>query len=258
MDAKSDGAMATSIEDMLARRFGERITVDADLDGLADLAKIAGHRTHRRYLAGAVAPELIRLLCACALSAPSKSDLQQCDIVVVGDAQIRNAIADKIPDMPWIGTAPAFLVFLANGQRLPFLSQWHNKPFPNDHLDAFFNAAVDAGIVLATFIRAATAVGLGSCPISAIRDHAAYVSTLLRLPGRVIPVAGLTLGWPSEEGGITARLGLETTVHQDRYRECDLAADLEAYDRRRDALWPYRAQRSPERWGKAEFYGWSE
>src|SRR5262249_30870628 len=172
MDAKSDGTLATSIEDMLAQRFGERIAVDADLDGLADLAKIAGHRTHRRYLPRAVSPELIRLLCACALSAPSKSDLQQCDIVVVGDAATRNAIADKIPDMPWIGTAPAFLVFLANGQRLPFLAQWRDKPFPNDHLDAFFNAAVDAGIVLATFIRAATAVGLGSCPISAIRDHA--------------------------------------------------------------------------------------
>src|SRR5262249_17100326 len=154
-------------------------------------------------------PELLRLLCACALSAPSKSDLQQCDIVLVGDAAVRDAIAGKIPDMPWIKTAPAFLVFLANGQRLPFLSRLHDKPFPNDHLDAFFNAAVDAGIVLATFIGAATAVGLGCCPISAIRDHAAFVSALLKLPERVIPVAGLSLGWPSEKGGITARLGLD-------------------------------------------------
>jgi nitroreductase/FMN reductase [NAD(P)H] len=254
----SDGPVAKSIEDMLGQRFGERIPVDADLDGLSDLAKIAGQRTHRRYLSRSVAPELIRLLCACALSAPSKSDLQQCDIVVVGDAVTRNAIADKIPDMPWIRTAPAFLVFLANGKRLPFLSQWHDKPFPNDHLDAFFNAAVDAGIVLATFIRAAAAIGLGCCPISAIRDHAAFVSTLLELPERVIPVAGLTLGWPSETGGITARLGLDTTVHQDFYQERDLAADLDAYDRRRDALWPYHTQRSPGRWGKADFYGWSE
>jgi nitroreductase/FMN reductase [NAD(P)H] len=253
-----DSGDAKSIEDMLAQRFGEHITVDAGLDGLSDLARIAGHRTHRRYLARPVSSELIRLLCACALSSPSKSDLQQCDIVVIGDATIRDAIADKIPDMPWIRTAPAFLVFLANGRRLPFVSQWRKKPFPNDHLDAFFNAAVDTGIVLSTFIRAAAAVGLGSCPISAIRDHAAFVSTLLRLPERVIPVAGLSLGWPSEPGGITARLGLETTVHQDRYHERDLTADLDAYDHRRDSRWPYRTQRDPERWGKAEFYGWSE
>ena len=32
------------------------------------------------------------------------------------------------------------------------ISKMRGKPFPNDHLDQFFNAAVDAGIVLATFI----------------------------------------------------------------------------------------------------------
>ena len=83
-----------------------------------------------------------------------------------------------------------FLVFLANGRRLPRISALREKPFPNDHLDQFFNAAVDTGIVLATFIRAADAAGLGCCPISVIRDHAATVSDLLDLPERVIPVAG--------------------------------------------------------------------
>jgi nitroreductase len=251
-------AVAKSIEDMLAERFGERISVDASLAGLSDLAKIAGHRTHRRYLPRAVEPDLLRLLCACALSAPSKSDLQQADIVVVSDVTARKEIARKIPDMPWIENAPAFLVFVANGSRLPLIAKLHDKPFPNDHLDLFFNAAVDAAIVLATFIRAAAAVGLGCCPISAIRDHAAHVSAHLQLPERTVPVAGLCLGWPADAGGITPRLGLDTTVHQDRYQRRDLAADLDAYDRRRAALRPYRAQRDPERWGKAEFYGWSE
>ena len=78
-------------------------------------------------------------------------------------------------------TAPAFLVFLANGRRLPEIAKMRGKPFPNDHLDQFFNAAVDAGIVLASFIRAADAVGLGTCPISVIRDHSAKVSEMLKL-----------------------------------------------------------------------------
>jgi nitroreductase/FMN reductase [NAD(P)H] len=112
--------------------------------------------------------------------------------------------------------------------------------------------------VLATFLRAAAAVGLGCCPISVIRDHAAKVSELLDLPQRVIPVAGMCVGWPSEQGGVTARLDLDITLHEDRYREGDLAARIDAYDRRRVALWPYRAQRAPEKWGIADFYGWSE
>ena len=210
-----DDDVAKALQDALNVRFGERMPIEDGLGGLAELAAIAAHRTHRRYLPQPVSDELIRLLCACALSAPSKSDLQQSDILVVRDAAIRAAIAAKIPDNPWIGTAPAFLVFLANGRRQPLISNLRGKPFPNDHLDLFFNAVSNCSIVLATFIRAAEAAGLGCCPISAIRDHCAFVSDLLRLPERVVPVAGMCVGWPSERGYISPRLGLEATVHID-------------------------------------------
>ena len=126
-----DDDNAKTLQDALAVRFGERLPVDQSLSGLAELAAIAAHRTHRRYLPKPVSPELLRLLCACALSAPSKSDLQQSDILIVRDDAIRRAIAEKIPDNPWIGTAPAFLVFFANGRRQPFISNLRGKPFPN-------------------------------------------------------------------------------------------------------------------------------
>ena len=253
-----DDTGVKAIAAALAERFGEDIAIDPALPGLNELAQIAGHRSHRRFLPRAVTPDLLRLLCACALSAPSKSDLQQCDIVIVTDTAIRAGIVATIPDMPWIMDAPAFLVFVANGERLPMLAKLHDKPFPNDHLDQFFNAAVDAAIVLATFLRAASAVGLGCCPISAIRDRPQTVSDLLRLPQRVIPVAGLCVGWPAQAGEITPRLSLRTTVIENSYGERDLAKEIDAYDRRRAALRPYRRQRSPERWGEADFYGWSQ
>src|ERR1700724_3130077 len=203
-----DDTEVKAIAAALAERFGEDIAIDPALPGLGELAQIAGHRSHRRFLPRAVAPELLRLLCACALSAPSKSDLQQCDIVIVRDMAIRAGIVATIPDMPWIMDAPAFLVFVANGERLPMLAKLHDKPFPNDHLDQFFNAVGDAAIGLGTFLRAASAVGLGCCPISAVRDRPQTVSDLLRLPRRVIPVAGLCVGWPAPGGEITPRPSL--------------------------------------------------
>jgi nitroreductase len=242
----------------LEARFGERIKVDPELPGLDELARIARHRSHRYFLPRAVDPALLRLLCACALSAPSKSDLQQCDIVVVTDTAIRQGIVATIPDMPWIMDAPAFLLFTGNGERLPAVAKLRGKPFPNDHLDQFFNAAVDAAIVMTTFIRAAEAVGLGCCPISAVRDRPQIVSDLLQLPQRVIPVAGLCVGWPARDGEITPRLSLETTVVENAYGERDLAAAIDAYDRRRAQRLPYRRQRDAARWGEASFYGWSE
>jgi nitroreductase len=213
---------------------------------------------HRHYFARDVPPELLRLLCACAMSAPSKSDLQQADILIVRETARRDAITDLLPEMPWLRQAPVFLVFLANGRRMPALSQWRGRPFPNDHLDLFFNAVVDASLVLATFMRAAEAVGLGCCPISVIRDHARVVSDMLALPPKVIPIAGMCVGWPTEEGAITPRLSLATTLHEERFAEGDLAQQIEAYDRRRAALRPYRRQRDPARFGAASFYGWSE
>ena len=249
---------APSIKAAVRERFGEQLEIDADLPGLDELARIASHRVHRRYLAREIPPDLLRLLCACALSAPSKSDLQQADILVVRDRAKIHAIADLLPEMPWVREAPVFLVFLANGRRLPQISQMRGKPFPNDHLDLFFNATVDAAIVLTTFLRAAEAVGLGCCPISVIRDHAAIVSDMLALPAKIIPIAGMCVGWPAEAGGITPRLSFDTTVHEEIYSENNLAAEIDAYDRRRAATRPYRNQREPERFGGNEFYGWSE
>ena len=232
-------ATSKTINAALLKRFGAEFEIDPELTGLNELEKIAGHRSHRRYLPRPIAPDLLRLLCACALAAPSKSDLQQCDIIIVSDATIRKSIVSFIREMPWINDAPVFLVFAANGRRLPAISKLRGKPFPNDHLDLFFNAVVDAAIALATFIRAAEAVGLGCCPISAIRDHPRAVSDLLHLPDRVIPVAGLCVGWPAQAGEITPRLSLSTTVIENKYGADDLAAEIDAYDRRRAKLRPY-------------------
>ena len=246
------------IEDALAARFGERFAVDATLPGLGELAGLACRRVRRRFTPRDVPPELMRLLCACALSAPSKSDLQQADILIVREKDRRGKIAALMPAMPWLIEAPVFLVFLANGRRVPQISALRGKPFPNDHLDLFFNATVDAAIVLATFLRAAETVGLGCCPISVIRDHARAIAELLELPEKVVPVAGMAVGWPAEEGALSPRLSLATTVHEERFAEGDLAAQVEAYDRRRAATRPYRNQRDVARFGRAEFYGWSE
>jgi nitroreductase/FMN reductase [NAD(P)H] len=249
---------AAAIAAAIAQRFAARIEVDPAMSGLDTLATITARRTHRRYQDLAVPAELVRLICAAALSAPSKSDLQQCDILLVRDAAKRTAFADLMPDMACVREAPVFLVFLANGRRIPRLAALRGKPFPNDHLDLFFNAVADAAIVLATFVTAAEAAGLGCCPISVIRDHAAKVATLLELPERVIPLAGMCVGWPADTGRLSPRLPLDVTLHQDRFDDSDLAQQIDAYDRRRAALCPYAGQRDPQTWGEAALYGWSE
>jgi hypothetical protein len=127
-------------------------------------------------------------------------------------------------------------------------------------LEGFFNAAIDAALVLQTFILAAETAGLGCCPISVIRNHAEAAAEILGLPDKVFPVAGLCVGYPAIAGHISMRLPLEVTVHTDHYDDQPLAEAIDAYDHRRDARYslPREQQRSPENFGYASFYGWSE
>jgi len=242
----------------LRARFGTAPTLSEAPQGVEVLADMANRRVMRRYQEKPVDPALIEVLCGVALSAPSKSDLQQADIIVVSDPAQRARLEALLPDNPWLKAAPVFLVFCGNNRRHRLLFEWRDRPFVNDHLDPFFNAAVDAGIVLATFCTAADRAGLGSCPISAIRNHAAEVAAILGLPRHVFPVAGLGVGWPAFEGVMSPRLGLDVTVHHDRYDETALRERVAAYDRRREQVQPYRTQRQVERFGQSDTYGWSE
>ena len=248
----------TRLARAIHERFAEEIAVPPEVPNADELARVVEHRSHRHYSQRPVEDALLRLLFACSLSAPSKSDLQQADIIQIAQARKRQILAELIPDMPWVREAPVFLVFCGNGRRIRQISAMRGKIFANDHLDAFFNATVDAAIVMATFIRVATAVGLGCCPISAIRDHAKTVSELLELPPWVFPIAGMCVGYPAEHGQISPRLPLAVTVGIDRYENADLEKNIDQYDRRRHEQQPYAKQRDTERYGSVEFYGWSE
>ncbi|MFQ5765953.1 MAG: nitroreductase family protein [Rhodospirillales bacterium] len=247
-----------SLQEQFVHRFGEAPPETPLPRGAETIQALAARRSHRKYLDRPVEQPLIETLSAAALCAPTKSDLQQTDIVIIEDAQIRNGINGLFSPTSWVAAAPALLVFCANNRRQRQLHAWRGRPFANDHLDAFFNATVDSAIVLATFVVAAEAVGLGYCPLSAIRNDPERVSELLSLPDHVFPVAGLTLGWPADDGAVSLRLPLDVTVHRDRFGEDDLRQRIDAYDRRRANVQPIANQKFTDQFGAQEFYGWSE
>ena len=242
----------------LRARFVDAPEADSETPGLAALSAMAGRGSHRAFQGRPVDPSLLHLLCAVALAAPTKSDLQQRDIVIVADATVRRALNALVESQGWIEAAPAFLVFCGNNRRQRQLHNWRQRPFVNDHLDAFFNAAVDAAITLAAFVTAAEAAGLGCCPVSAVRNHPQVLSDLLGLPDHVFPVSGLAVGWPAGPAEISPRLPLAATVHVDQFEEGDLRQQVQDYDRRRAAVQPYARQRYADEFGSTQPYGWSE
>ncbi len=248
------------LSDLIEDRFGAKIPAPAGEVANETLFGLLNHRSHRDFLADPVPQSLLDFLFACALSAPSKSDLQQVAIINIVDPAKRAAMADLAPQFPWAKSAPAFVVFCGDNRRIRKVCEMRGHDFANDHLDSFMNAAVDAGIAMTNIIHAAAAVGLGCCPVSMIRDRIGELQNLLALPEFVFPVAGLAIGYPAGEGEISPRLSLDVTVHTDQYSERNLAEKIDAYDRRRHAQRPFDAgdQRHAAEYGRADFYGWSE
>ncbi len=249
--------MTASLTALIAARFGQ----EERTEGTSPfLRQMLSRRSVRAFSARAVPEALVRGILAGGLSAPSKSDLQQVSVIWLREAEQRAALAALVPQFPWVAQAPVTLVFCGDGRRIRRLADHRDHPFANEHLDSFMNAAVDAGIVLATTLYTAESLGLGGCPVSEIRNRVEEVSDLLALPRHVFPLAGLCLGWPAETPPLRRRLPTSVTLHEDRYDDGGLIEAVDGYDRARAQAVPVpqAKQRGLDRWGPADLYGWSE
>lgn len=246
--------MTSNLQRALDARFSD---APAAPTGTEPLAGMQARGSCRTFAARAVREDLVAVLCATAMAAPSKSDLQQRDIIVLKSPGQRRRLADLVSGQAWIATAPVLLVFCANNRRQRLLHQWAGVPFANDHVDAVINAVADAAIALGAFVAGAEALGLGCCPISAVRNEPLAVSELLGLPDHVVPFAGLALGYPANPPQISPRLPLRVTCHADTYNEDGLQSAIAAYDADRASRHPFQIQRQEQAFGRADPYTWS-
>lgn len=248
----------SDLQRVLAARYSDAPAPDATLPDVRVLQSMAARGSCRAFLDKPVPPAWVDMLCAVALASPTKSDLQQRDIVLLRAPDVRQGLVDLVSGQAWVADAPMIAVFCGNNRRQRMLHTWHDVAFANDHFDAFFNATGDAAIALGAFVTAAEALGLGCCPISAVRNEAAAVSELLNLPDHVFPFAGLAVGFPAQAPEISKRLPLRTTCHIDRFRDDSVLEEVETYDAGRAATQPYGTQRFPEVFGQSDAYAWSE
>lgn len=249
-----------SINRHIHSRFGLPSEVGKTVEDNPTITSILSRRSHRAFTTDPVSADLLDTLLAAAFSAPSKSDLQQACAIHIQDKAKQQRIANFSHQTNWIAEAPVFLVWCGDSRRIRRLADWRGHAFANDHLDAFMNAAVDAGICMQTFIVAAESFGLGCCPVSEIRDHIQLLSDELELPQHVFPVAGLCVGWPAHQSSISMRLPTTTTVKINSYTDENLIEEISDYDTRREETekTPPGQQRYVKEFGVSSNYGWSE
>ena len=249
--------MPQTLSELVSRRFGEQIELDREQPFSDTHILQLQHRSCRRFLQTPVPEKTLRFLFACGLSAPRKSDLQQVSIIHLESKDSRNFIHSILPSIPWIKTAPVFLLFCGDSHRIQTVCEMHNTIFAHDPLDAFLNTATDAAMALQNFIIAAEAAGLGCWPISAVREFTEQVAKFCQMPDGVYPLAGLCLGDPEGTSDISVRLPMSASLHKDTYNEKNLKAKIKDYDKRREEISPYESQRQIDLYGLSDSYGWS-
>jgi len=251
----------SSLKELVAGRYGIELDCGADMAAEGTLAQILSRGSQRHYTDEPVTDDLLQVLLACAQSAPTKSDLQQYSIIVVKDADLRQKLSDQGGGMDWPPKAPVFMAFCADIRRIRQLAGVRGHDHQNDNVDTFMNGIIDAAVAMQCFINAAEAAGLGTCPISQIRNKIDETCDLLGLPDGVFPIAGLAVGWPQfPTPRISLRLPQSVVVHTDRYDESNMPADVEAYDQRRHAHTPLpeAKQRHVDKYGALDYCPWSE
>lgn len=87
---------------------------------------------------------------------------------------------------------------------------------------------IDTAIAAQTFSLCAELEGLGVMYCGGFRTM--DLKSLLNLPDRVLPLFGMTLGWPKSKNKLKPRLKQSIVVHDEQYRKTDIS-DLEEYNK---------------------------
>ena len=89
LDGTTRQAFMKTLQELLDLRFGDIGAVPETLAGNEAIRRLAGRGVVRRFTPEPLPAAVLDTLAAVALSSPSKSDLQQRDILVVEDVAIR-------------------------------------------------------------------------------------------------------------------------------------------------------------------------
>ncbi|HAA92732.1 MAG TPA: NADPH-dependent oxidoreductase, partial [Rhodospirillaceae bacterium] len=142
----------TKVAELVAARYGTETAYCGDMEADGAIRQILSRGSQRHFTDQPVPDDLLKVLLACAQSAPAKSDLQQYSIVVVRDATKLKALGEMNTGMDWPTKAPVFLAFCADMRRIQRLAAVQGHDHQNNNLDTFMNGVVDASLAMLSFM----------------------------------------------------------------------------------------------------------
>jgi nitroreductase len=184
------------------------------------LDTLLSHRSVRAFLPDALPDGTLDLLLAAAQSAASSSNLQAWSVVAVTDPARKSRLAKIAGSQKHIEQVPLFLVWLADIDRLGEIGTREKVEVEGTaYLELLIVGIVDAALAAQNAVVAVESLGLGAVYVGAIRNDVEAVAAELRLPPRVLPVFGLSIGVPDPAvvTDIKPRLAQAAVLHSETY-----------------------------------------
>ena len=159
---------------------------------------ILGRRSIRKYGQGDVSEEVVRQLLEAAMSAPSAGNEQPWQFVVLRERRILDAIPEIHPYSRMLTQAPLGILICGDLSLEVYKDFW----------------VQDCSAATQNMLLAAHSLGLGAVwlGIYPMEERVTGIRKMLSLPDHVVPLAIVSVGWPSEEKPPASRYKSES-VH---------------------------------------------
>jgi len=163
---------------------------------------IRGRRAVRRFTGEKVSLEDMKKILEAGIWAPSGSNVQPWEFVLVMDEDNVERVKMLSPGL--FGNPSALVVLCVNRKRAERAGKMGEE-----------SALMDVSMAAQNMMLAAYSMGIGSCPV--LSFNKAALRELLDIPEHVEPVLILTFGYPKFWPKAPRRRPLEEVVHFERY-----------------------------------------
>jgi len=135
--------------------------------------------------------------------------------------------------------APLLFLICVDSHRWELIMTERDWEMNSDDMLLLLLGMQDAALMAENMVIAAESLGIGSCFLGGIPFHSKKLIADFKLPPRVFPMVGLTMGYPSENPPPRPRYPMEFTLFEEEYPELDPELVRKSMDIMDDG---YRAQ----------------
>ena len=180
---------------------------------------ILNHRSIRKYADKDIPEEILSKILEAGSRASTTGNMQVYSMIVTKGKELREQLWEAHFRQDMVLQAPVHITFCADFNRF---NKWcrQRKAEPGyDNFLSFYTASIDALLASQNVALAAEVFGLGICYLGTATYMAGRIIDILGLPGGVVPVAAIVMGYPAEAPPVTDRLPQRAIVHDETYSD---------------------------------------